>query len=245
MIRFLIIIIILISFLILTLPLLFVLWLISLKWPQIRNRAARAIVRTMFRFFIFIAGTKLIVIGKENIPTDQPVLYVGNHRSYFDILLSYISVPGMTGFISKKEMNKFPILNKWMNAIGCLFLDRNDIRQGMQMILDAVQKIKFGISIFIFPEGTRNRSNEDFLPFKAGSLKIAEKSGCPIIPVAINHSEEIWEQQFPRIRKTTVVIEFAPAIYTSDLDKDEKRRLHDTVYEQIKAMYRKNQDYSE
>lgn len=240
MIRITIIMFVLISFLILTSPFLFILWLISLKWPRARERAARAIVYQMFRFFVFVAGTNLIVIGKENIPTDRAVLYVGNHRSYFDILLSYISVPGLTGFISKKEMNKVPILNKWMNAIGCLFLDRSDIRQGMQMILDAVAKVKSGISIFIFPEGTRNKSDDNFLPFKAGSLKIAEKSGCPVIPVSINHSEEIWEKQFPIIRKTTVVIEFAPPIFTSELDKEAKRRLPDTVFEQIRTMYEKN-----
>lgn len=240
MIRFLLIMFFLIAFLLFASPILFLLWLISFKWPRVRDRIARVIVYGMFRFFVFIAGTKLIVIGKENIPTDRAVLYVGNHRSYFDILLSYISVPGMTGFISKIEMNRYPILNKWMKAIGCLFLDRNDIRQGMQTILDAVAKIKSGISIFIFPEGTRNKSDNDFLPFRAGSLKIAEKSQCPIVPVSINHSDEIWETQFPIIRKRTVVIEFAPAIYVSELNKEDRRNLHNTVFEQIKTMYTKN-----
>ena len=240
MIRFILIILFVVLFLILGLPFLFILWIIGMRWPVLRDKASRFIIFYAFRVVRFIAGTKLVVIGKENIPTNQAVLYVGNHRSYFDIILSYISVPSMTGFISKKEMNQIPILRKWMKFIGCLFLDRDDIRQGLQTILDAIEKVKSGISIFIFPEGTRNKSDDEFLPFKAGSLKIAEKSKCPIVPVAINHSDEIFEKHLPKVFKTTVVIEFAVPIDTASLDKDERKALPDTVFSSIKAMYEKN-----
>ena len=108
------------------------------------------------------------------------------------------------------------------------------------MVLDAIAKIKSGISICIFPEGTRNKSDDDFLPFHGGSLKIAEKSGCPIIPVAINGSDDVFEKHVPKIIKTTVVIEFRPAIYPASLEKEEKRRLHDMVFSQIKETYEKN-----
>ena len=240
MIRFILIIFFVISFLILFSPVMFVLWLVGFINPSAKDKASRAIIYHAFRFIRFVAGTKLIVLGKENIPTDTAVLYVGNHRSYFDIILGYIAVPGITGFIAKKEMNRYPLLRVWMRYIHCLFLDRSDIRQGLQTILTGVEKIKSGISIFVFPEGTRNKSDDEFLPFKAGSLKIAEKSGCPIVPVAINHSDDIFEKHLPKIYKTTVVIEFAPAIYTSELDKEAKRALADTTYSQIKAMYEKN-----
>ena len=240
MIRFILVLLFVVLFLILSLPVLFILWLVNKKWPRVYDRAARSIIHWAFGVVRFLSGTKLVIIGKENIPTDQAVLFVGNHRSYFDIILSYLAIPDMTGFISKKEMNKIPILRKWMKAIGCLFLDRDDIRQGMQMILDAITKIKSGISIFIFPEGTRNKSDDDFLPFRGGSLKIAEKSGCPIIPVSINGSDDVFEKHFPKIIKATVVIEFAPAIYTAQLDRDAKRVLADTTYTQIKSMYEKN-----
>lgn len=240
MIRFILTVLFVVSFLIISMPLYFVLWLISVKWPRAKDKVSRVVIYWAFSVVRFIAGTKLIVIGKENIPIDQAVLFVGNHRSYFDIILTYISVPDMTGYISKKEMNKIPLLRKWMKGIGCLFLDRDDIRKGMQMILDAVDKIKSGISIFIFPEGTRNKSEDEFLPFRAGSLKIADKSKCPVVPVAINGSDDVFEKHLPKIVKTTVVIEFAPAIYTAELEKEAKRGLSDTVYTQIKSMYEKN-----
>ncbi len=240
MIRFIIVATFVVLFLIISLPVLFVLWLIEKKAPRITDKASRAIIHWAFGVVRFLSGTKLVIIGKENIPSDQAVLYVGNHRSYFDIVLSYIAVPGMTGYIAKEEMNKIPSLRKWMKAIGCLFLNRDDIRKGLQMILDAVEKIKSGISMFVFPEGTRNKSDDEFLPFKAGSLKIAEKSRCPIVPVAINGSDDVFEKHLPKIYKTTVIIEFAPPIYTDELDKEEKRNLSDSVCDQIKTMYEKN-----
>ena len=240
MIRFILIVIFVVSFLIFFSPVMFVLWLIGKKKPSIKDKASRAIIYRAFGVVRFIAGTKLVVFGKDNIPTDSAVLYVGNHRSYFDIILSYISVPGITGFIAKKEMNRYPLLRGWMRYIHCLFLDRDDIRQGMQTILTGIEKVKSGISIFVFPEGTRNKSDDEFLPFKAGSLKIAEKSGCPIVPVAINNSDEVFEKHLPRIYKTTVVIEFAPPIYPNQLDKEARKELPETVVNTIKAMYEKN-----
>jgi len=240
MIRFILIILFVISFLILFIPVMFVLWLIGFMKPSAKDKASRIIIYYAFRFVRFIAGTELIVLGKENIPTDTAVLYVGNHRSYFDIILGYIAVPGITGFVAKKEMNRYPLLRIWMRYIHCLFLDRSDIRQGLQTILVGVDKIKSGISIFIFPEGTRNKSDDEFLPFKAGSLKIAEKSGCPIIPVSINHSDDIFEKHLPKIYKATAVIEFGAPIYPTALDKDARKNLPDTVVNTIRAMYEKN-----
>lgn len=240
MLRFIIIVIFVVSFLILSTPVMFTLWLIGKKRPDIKDNASRKIIQWAFGAVRFIAGTNLIIKGRENIPTDHAVLYVCNHRSYFDIVLNYIAVPGNTGFIAKKEMNKYPLLRVWMRYIHCLFLDRDDIRQGMQTILSGVGKVKSGISIFIFPEGTRNKSEDEFLPFKAGSLKIAEKSGCPIIPVAINNSDGVFEKQFPKIYKTTVVIEFSTPIYPNDLDKEEKKKLSDNIVNTITTMYEQN-----
>ena len=88
MIRFFITILFVVSFLILSSPVMFILWLIGMKKPSVKDRASRAIIYRAFGVVRFIASTKLIVLGKENIPTDCAVLYVGNHRSYYDIILS-------------------------------------------------------------------------------------------------------------------------------------------------------------
>ena len=147
----------------------------------------------MFRCLLKLAGVTITVKGEENIPKDTAVLYVGNHRSYFDILTGYTTVPTLLGFVAKKEMEKIPILRTWMANVNCLFLDRKNIKEGLKTILQGIEKVKNGISIWIFPEGTRN-TNEDItelLPFKEGSLKIAEKSGCPVIGQRLVNSGQL------------------------------------------------------
>ena len=197
MIRFLLVATFVILFLVLSIPLLFIEWIIGKFNMDLKNKSSLAIVNWAFRVCLFLAGTSVTVIGEENVPKDVPVLYIGNHRSYFDILITYIRVPRPTGYIAKKEMLRYPLLSNWMKNLHCLFLDRKDIKQGLKTILTAIEKVKSGISICIFPEGTRNRVNDTFMEFHEGSFKIAEKTGCPIIPMSINNSAQIFEDHIP------------------------------------------------
>ena len=228
--------------LVLSTPLLIAEWIIGKFNMDLKNRSSLAIVKWAFRVCLKMTGVSLTVIGEENVPTDTPVLYVGNHRSYFDIVMTYVRVPRPTGYIAKIGMLKVPLLSNWMKNLHCLFLDRKDIKQGMKTILSAVEKVKSGISICIFPEGSRSTEPDTFLPFHGGSFKIAEKSGCPIVPVSINNADQVWEAHLPRIKKTHVVIEYGKPIYIKDLDKDQKRRVDDTVLAIIKEMYFKNKE---
>lgn len=173
-----------------------------------------------------ICGVKLTVIGKENIPKDQAVLYVCNHRSYFDIILGYSIMPGLTGYISKDDLEKVPLLNIWMRRLYCLFLNRADMKQGLKTILKAIEYIKQGVSICIFPEGTRNRGEEgSLLEFKEGSFKIAEKTGCPVIPIAISHTADVILNHMPKVTPCHVTIEYGEPIYPKELPKEQKRAL--------------------
>ena len=173
-----------------------------------------------------ICGVKLTVIGKENIPKDQAVLYVCNHRSYFDIILGYSIMPGLTGYISKDDLEKVPLLNIWMRRLYCLFLNRTDMKQGLKTILKAIEYIKQGVSICIFPEGTRNRGEEgSLLEFKEGSFKIAEKTGCPVIPIAISHTADVILNHMPKVTPCHVTIEYGEPIYPKELPKEQKRAL--------------------
>lgn len=172
-----------------------------------------------------IVGMDLTVLGAENVPEDRAVLYVGNHQSYFDIVAGYLAVPHRTGYIAKTEMLKIPLLRDWMAAAGCLFLDRKNLKAGLKTILQAIQSVKDGTSIWIFPEGTRNRNADktELLPFKEGSLKVAEKSGCPVVPVAITGTSDIYENHRPFVRKAKVTLEFGKPFYIRDLPEEQRK----------------------
>ena len=242
MIRFIIVAITVIGFLILSIPVLLIEWIIGKFSPKIKEISSLRIIQAVFRFILWEAGTKVTVIGEENVPKDTPVLYIGNHRSYFDIVLTYSRCPIRTGYIAKKEMERYPLLSNWMKYLHCLFLDRKDIKQGLKTILAAIDKIKSGISICIFPEGTRNKNTDDteLLPFHDGSFKIASKTGCAIIPMALNNTCEIFEAHMPKIKSTHVVLEYGKPIYVKDLPKEDQKHLGAYTQNIIHDMLEKN-----
>lgn len=229
-------------FLVCSIPLMIIEYIIGKFNMDVKNRSSLAIVNWAFRCCLFFAGTKITVLGEENVPKDTPVLYIGNHRSYFDIVMTYVRVPRPTGYIAKVEMLRYPLLRTWMKNLHCLFLDRKDIKQGMKTILEGIEKIKSGISICIFPEGTRNKTADTFLPFHEGSFKIAEKGGCPIIPMSINNAADIFEDHMPKIKKTHVVIEYGKPVYMSEMTREEKKAIGVKVQAIIKEMYFKNKE---
>ena len=240
MIRFIIGGLFLVLYLLVSYLLFFVEWIIGKVNKKAKDYSSLRIVQWAFRVILRISGVKITVIGKENIP-DEATLFVGNHRSYFDILVTYVQCRRLTGFVAKDSMEKIPSLRVWMRYLYCLFLNRNDVKQGMKIILQAIEYIKQGVSIFIFPEGTRNDGEElSTLPFKEGSFKIALKTGCPIVPVSINNSAEIFENHVPKLRKTHVILEYGKPIYPKNLTKDEQKVIGATCRKIIEETIQKN-----
>ena len=217
----------LVVFLVCGLPVLVVEWLIAKVNPEAADKSQLWMVQHALRFVTFLSGVKLEVIGEENVPKDEPVLYIGNHRSYFDIVVTYTRVPRLTGYIAKNSINKIPSLRIWMKRIHCLFLDREDMRQGLQIILSAIDQIKRGISICIFPEGTRCEDPDPTAmnPFKEGSFKIATKSGCKIIPMAITGTEHLFEDHLPWIRSAKVTLQYGKPIDPKTLSKEDQKHI--------------------
>jgi len=120
-----------------------------------------------------------------------------------------------------------------MEQMNCLFLDRANIKEGLKTILIGIEKVKGGVSMWIFPEGTRNESKDpaDLMEFHEGSLKIAEKSGCPVIPVAITGTAEVFEAHFPKIHSSNVTIEFGAPFIVKELEPEQRKEYAKTLVE--------------
>lgn len=135
------------SFAVIILFLLFGYILLGIFWiyGKINKEAADLsqlrIVQFIFKCVHKTAGIHLTVIGEENVPTDEAVLYVANHRSMADIVVAYARTPRLTGFVAKDVVNKVPALRAWMKRLHCEFLDRQDIKQGMKVILSCIDKV--------------------------------------------------------------------------------------------------------
>lgn len=241
MIRFLLVVLFLFLYLLLGIPVLGIEWIIGKFNKNLSDYQSLRLVQWAFNVILKISGVEVTVIGEENVP-DKPVLFIGNHRSYFDILLTYSRCKRLTGYVAKKEMLRYPLLRDWMKRLYCLFLDRENPKEGLKTILQAIDYEKNGISICIFPEGTRNDGEElSMLPFHNGSFKIAEKSGCAIVPMSLNNTVSIFEAHLPFIRKTHVVLEYGKPIYMKDMDKETKKHIGEYCQNIIQETINKNQ----
>lgn len=204
--------------------------------------AQKIVIYLGFRPIMFLSGVKLTVKGKENILKGESALYVFNHRGYFDILAGYTTAPYPTAFISKKEIGKIPMVGQWMKLMNCLFLDRDDMKQGLQTIMQGIELLKSGTSIYIAPEGTRNKGEaHELLEFHEASFKLADKSKRPIVPVAINNTDAVLEKQAPWLKKAHIIIEYCEPLYMDKMERAEKKKVGQLVRGILSEKVKENQ----
>jgi 1-acyl-sn-glycerol-3-phosphate acyltransferase len=213
----------------------------ALLWANILDRQGKndkrikvvhKVTSLWTKLLINLSGSKVTVTGKENLP-EGSVLYVSNHQSNFDIplLMTFIDKP--KGFIAKIELTKMPFVASWMRQMKCIFMDRNDIRKSMVAINQGADYLREGYSMVIFPEGTRSGKKE-MGEFKAGSFKLAVKSGVSIVPVAIDGSYNIMGKKSLIIKPAKVNINILEPIHTDGLSKEEIKLLPGKVEKIIK-----------
>lgn len=220
--------------------------LIRIKYLEIRGKdkertnAIFKITHSWAKYVMWLSGAKINVHGRENIIKDEAVLFVSNHQSYFDIplIMSTIDVP--QGFIAKKELEKWPFVSMWMKYMHCVFMDRENIRKSAEAIVQGIQILKSGHSMFIFPEGTRSKGKST-ASFKAGSFKLALKSKVKIIPVTINGSYKLLDANGGKIKASDVEVYIHEPIDVTKLSKEEISELHNTVRDIIVSKLPKDQ----
>lgn len=184
-----------------------------------------------------LSGAKIDIIGLENIPKDKTILFVSNHQSNFDIplLMGCIDVP--KGFIAKKELESWPFISTWMKYLNCIFMDRSNLRKSAQSIVEGIKLLKSGYSMVVFPEGTRSKGKA-IGEFKAGSFKLATKSKCTIVPVTINGTYKLLEQNNGRVKSAPVELVIHPAIDVASLSDEQLEVLPQTVYDVVNSAYK-------
>ena len=211
---------------IIMIPVCGILWLIGRKNPKGAEKALFATAKWILKLVVFISGTKVTINGRENLPNpkDAPKLFIANHNSIFDVVLMYVYFAEAPAFIAKNSLKKVPVLSMIMSRLKVMFLDRSDVRDGMRVIMESIDYINKGENVFVFPEGTRSKDG-NMLPFKEGSFKIATKTDCPIVPVAITNTANILEAHMPFIRSAKVVVTFLPPVSMEDIPAEEKKHI--------------------
>lgn len=218
--------------------------IIALKDEKIAVKLAREKLKWLSKLVLKSLGVRLRVVYKNRkninqLEREKGIIYVCNHQSNLDIPVIVSALHMDVGFVAKKEMKSWPFFNIWMRKSKCIFLNRENPREGIKDIKEAVKVIKEGYPIVIFPEGERTLDGE-ILRFKKGSFKLATETNGIIIPLTLKGTFDIQkrgEWKMKRNQLVTVVVD--EPIYVSSLSKEELKDLSTTVREIIENNYRK------
>jgi len=186
------------------------------------------IARLWGKSILFVSRVKMSVKGLSNIDPSAPYIYMPNHQSNFDIpvLLGHLTV--QFRWLAKVELFKIPIFGRAMRKAGYISIDRNNRESAIKSLNVAANKIKSGVSVLIFPEGTRSRDGK-IQPFKKGGFVMAIESGVPIVPVVITGTRSLMTKGKFRVNAGHVSMVIHKPIDTSAYTRETKEALMESV----------------
>jgi 1-acyl-sn-glycerol-3-phosphate acyltransferase len=196
--------------------------------------------RTIFApVLMWIAGIKLTVKGKENVPLNEPVIFVANHCSHLDIGCLCGCLPVNLHFIGKKELMFTPVVGWYMFVAGHIFIDRTSRVKSIKSIKKAALKIKQGKSVVMYPEGTRSKDG-NLGVFKKGAFHLAKEANVKVIPVCIEGTYKVWPATSNKITPGNVQVTIGKPINSEDYSKQNIKEFAAEAKNQIKNMLTRN-----
>lgn len=173
---------------------------------------------------LFAAGVRLEIEGLDNIDPKKSYIFIGNHQSHFDVLSVFSTLPLTVRFMAKKELFKIPVFGWSLYASGTIKIDRSNRQRAITSMNNALDRIKRGVSVVVFPEGTRSEDGK-IRDFKKGGFVLAIKGGIPIVPVSISGSRFILPKNIVRINPGKIKIVFSNPIQTKDYGYQQREKL--------------------
>jgi len=196
------------------------------------------IARMWSRSILAASRVKVTVKNLSWIDPGRSYIYMSNHQSAFDIPVLLAYLPVQFKWLAKAELFKIPVFGFAMRRAGYISIDRSNRRSAIKSLRTAAEMIRNGVSVVIFPEGTRSRDGK-IRPFKKGGFVLAVDSGVPVVPVIIHGTREIMTKKTLRIKAGQVVLEIEKPIETADYNRKTKDQLLDKVGRVIReAFYR-------
>ena len=184
--------------------------------------------RIWAKCILALSNIRVTVKGFSNLKPGRSYIYMANHMSNFDIPVLQAYLPVQFRWLAKAELYKIPVFGYAMKRAGYISIDRSDRKSAIESLNKAVNIIRDGVSVVIFPEGTRS-STHNIQPFKKGGFFLAVDSGVPIIPIIIHGTERIMPKKQLLIKPGNVTLEIAKPINSSDYTRKTKDDLMDKI----------------
>ena len=217
------------------------LFLVPYAWFRLCYRAAHVDNYTeedMYDFLRWIdlhanrgGNVRIDVHGRENIPENDGFMFFPNHQGLYDVLAVIEACPRPFSVVAKKEVANIPFLKQVFACMKAYMIDREDVRQAMEVIVNVTKEVKKGRNYLIFAEGTRSKNGNRTGAFKGGSFKAATKAHCPIVPVALVDSFKPFDTN--TIKEVTVQVHFLKPLYYEDYSKMKTTEIAAIVQERI------------
>jgi 1-acyl-sn-glycerol-3-phosphate acyltransferase len=191
-----------------------------------RGPLYRLITGGWAKFIVLGAGVKLDCRGLEKLDPSKPYVFMSNHQSYFDVICLTAGVSQPLRFVAKKELVYIPVFGQLMWATRHIIIDRSRPERAVSEMQKAAQKIRGGISILVFPEGTRSPDHRLGL-FKKGGFMLALQAKVPVVPVSISGTGPMMPKGRLSFKKSDVTITIGEPFPTNDLTTDDREELMD------------------
>ena len=178
------------------------------------------------------------VHGKDNIPDKDGFMFFPNHQGLYDVLAIIEASPRPFSVVAKKEIADIPFLKQIFACMKAFMLDREDVKQAMQVIINVTKEVKKGRNYLIFAEGTRSKNGNRIGSFKGGSFKAATKAQCPIVPVALIDSFKPFDTN--TIKPVPVQVDFLKPLLYEDYKDMKTTEIAAIVEKQIQSTIDEN-----
>ncbi len=208
------------------------------------GNAPHIVGRWWAKSILRVSGIKVKAKGLENLDPEKPCVFMCNHQSNFDILVLFSALPAQFRWIAKAELFRIPLFGHAMRGAGYISIERKERKKAIQSLKEAAGRIRNGVSVMIFPEGTRSPDGS-IGEFKKGGFVLAYDAGVPVVPVVINGTWAIMSKDSLRIKPGEVCLTILPAVDVANYSKAEKPKLVEDVREKIIKEFESNKPLME
>jgi 1-acyl-sn-glycerol-3-phosphate acyltransferase len=216
-------------------------WIMGLLPEPKRTKAFIQLSRIWMAVWLPLAGIRLVIKGKEKFVKGENYVVVCNHNSFMDVPVTSPGIPGANKTIAKIEMAKIPLFGLIYRR-GSVLVDRKSEESRLKSYAYMKRVLDMGLHMCIYPEGTRNKTNNPLKEFKDGAFRLAIETQKPVIPAVLFNTKKVLPQQKTfYFWPSKIEMHFLDPVETKHLQMSDVKQLKETIFQTMWDYYKAHQ----